>query len=374
MKVAFHVDQLFFSAPGGIGTYIRHLIPALAAGERPVDVVAFHTRFEGVRPERWLRDYPSVELAASIRTTYPRWNLTGRPALPSELSNADIVHAPLPAAIPPAARGQGLVVTVHDLAFERFPDLFPTRWRWLFRSGLRATIRRADAIIVPSESTAADLEAHSKRAASRIRVIPEATALPTSKASTSEALERLGLPQPYVLSVGTIEPRKNLVRLVRAYRSVADRIPHALVLAGPTGWQGDELQREIDEPGPGRVILTGRLTDDDLDIVYRSSAAVAYVSLYEGFGLPVLEAMHRGLPVIASDSSSVPEVTGSDGAMLVDPHSEESIAAALELVLTDAATASRLAAAGVERSRRFSWDTAAAATRAVYEEACRANR
>ncbi len=370
-SVAVHTDQLYGEAPGGIGTYIRHLVPALGQADPDLDIRLFHARFgREVPPEDWMRTYPDVELSATIRSLYPRWNLFAGPALPAPVADTDVIHAPLPAAIPPARDGQRLVVTIHDLAFEHYPEMFPSTWKRLYRMGLRAAAKRADMLIAPSRSTADDLLTRARIPASKIEVIPEAASLPHSLGDPDETGARLGLQQPYLLSVGTLEPRKNLVRLIRAYRkAIVDAdLPHALVLAGPAGWKPQDLMREIDAGGPGRVIMTGRLSDDDLDIVYRAAWAFAYVSTYEGFGLPILEAMDRGLPVICSNTSSLPEVAG-DGALLVDPDSVPDMADAIRRVLSDDHLAADIAARGMEQSRRFSWDAAARRTLEVYEGA-----
>src|SRR5439155_6153439 len=143
---------------------------------------------------------------------------------------------------------------------------------------------------------------------------------------TDDVLERLKVRRPYVLFVGTLEPRKNVVKLVRAYRRVAAAgAPHALVLAGALGWQTDALLREVRLSGPGQIVMTGKLGSEELDALYRGADAFCYPSLYEGFGLPVIEAMARGVPTITSGVSAIPEVAG-DAALLVDPRSVREIA------------------------------------------------
>jgi glycosyltransferase involved in cell wall biosynthesis len=369
-SVAFHVDQLWFQAPGGIGTYVRNLVPALARRDPSLELKLFHARFgpDAPQPERWIRDFWMEELDDGIRSLYPRWDLLGRPPLPPSLRSTDVVHASNHAAIPPAGAGQKLVVTVHDLAFERFPSLFPREWRLLYKLGLRAAVKRADAIVTPSRNTAEDVVSRTKVDPARLHVIPLASSLEAGTLEPAEVLARLKIRAPYVLFAGTLEPRKNLVRLVRAYRRVAATgVPHALVLAGPMGWHHEALMREIALPGPGEILLTGSLAQDELDALYRGATAFAYPSLYEGFGLPVVEAMARGVPTVASNTSSVPEVSG-DAALAVDPRSVPEIAEALERVLTDADLAERLAAAGRVRAERFSWDETARLTLEVYEE------
>lgn len=363
MRVAFHTDQLWFSAPGGIGTYVQELLRAIPRlGDAP-DLVRFQV---SGRPPGF-PDPPDVEVPGSIRSLYPRWALTGRPALPAELASCGVLHATNHAAVPPAASGQALVVTVHDLAFDRFPEAFPPTWRWLYRAGVRAAIKRATLLLTPSQATADDLTARGVDA-ERIRVIPLAASLPGGTSDVDATLSRLGIYRPYVMCPGTLEPRKNQIRVVRAFRQVAPDVPHSLVLAGPEGWRSEELGTELSRPGPGTVVRTGRLSEPDLDALYRGADLVAYVSLYEGFGLPVVEAMARGVPVLASTTPAVAETAG-DAARLVDPQDVAGIAEALGELLTDDGLRATLAAAGRERAGSFSWERTANATLDAYREA-----
>lgn len=367
-SVAFHIDQLYFQTPGGIGTYVRNLVPALARRDPSLEIKLFHARFpDHGPPERWVRDFWVEELPAQIRSLYPRWNLTGRPGLPASLSSAGVLHAPNPAAIPPAGSDQRLVVTVHDLAFELYPGMFPRTWRTLYRTGLRAAVRRADAIIAPSRNTAEDLLSRTNVRPERLHIVPLAASLEVRSDDPEATLARLKIPPPYILFVGTLEPRKNLVRLIRAYRRVAAAgLPHALVLAGPLGWENQALHREIALSGPGDIVMTGAVSEADRDALYRGASAFAYPSVYEGFGLPVLEAMARGVPTIASSSSSVPEVAG-EAALSVNPRSVREISHAIETVLTDPELAEKLSLRGRARAERFSWDETARLTLEVYE-------
>ena len=365
MKVAFHIDQLWFSAPGGIGTYVRELGTALQAPDLAVDLVPFHSRWPTPSPAEPALPL-SVEIPAPIRRLYPSWDLFGRPALPTALGETDVVHATNHAAVPPVNPGQKLVVTVHDLAYERFPRAFTRRWRWLYRAGVRAAVNRADALVVPSRSTHDDLVEVGADPA-RIHVTPLAPCLARSEIEPAQVLTRLRVPTPIVLNVGTLEPRKNQLGLVRAYRRMvaSTGLPHTLVLAGPAGWGTGDLIRELAAPGPGRVIRTGSLPAEDLDALYRSADAFAYPSVYEGFGLPVLEAMERGVPTVTSLVSSLPEVAG-DAAVLVDPTDEVALADALERLLTDPTFADDLRRRGAEHAGRFSWAATARATVEVY--------
>jgi alpha-1,3-rhamnosyl/mannosyltransferase len=191
--------------------------------------------------------------------------------------------------------------------------------------------------------------------------------VPPGDADIDQVLARHRLDRPYILSVGTLEPRKNLVRLVRAYRRLVARgAPHTLVLAGAMGWRSKGLMAELMVEGPGRVVLAGHVGPVDLDALYRGAAAFAYPSLYEGFGLPVLDALARGVPSVVSTSSSLPEVAG-EAAIPVDPRSVAGITEALERVTTDVALAQRLREAGLARAARFTWEETARRTLEVYK-------
>jgi glycosyltransferase involved in cell wall biosynthesis len=370
VKVAFHVDQLWAPVPGGIGTYTRELLAALPAEDPSSELVPFRSR--AVDPAATagdaggVQERPAISLTWSPRYLYPAWALAGRPRLPPPLADCDVVHATNHAAIPPASAGQALVVTVHDLAFERFPALFPASWRWLYRAGLRAALRRADRLLVPSNATADDLRDHGADPGA-IRVTPLAASLPKTAADIEEVCGRLGVARPYVLVPGTVEPRKNQARVVRAYRQVAPDVPHALVLAGPDGWRAESLDAELARRGPGRVVRTGRLEEADLDALYRGADLVAYLSLYEGFGLPVIEAMRRGVPVVASTTPAVAETAG-DAASLVDPEDVAAIAEAIAAVLTDPGHGAALSERGTARAAQFSWGATARATLDAYRE------
>jgi glycosyltransferase involved in cell wall biosynthesis len=364
VNVGFHVDQAWFSAPGGIGTYVAELAPALAAAG--ADVTLFRSDWADPAPS-WMQGFSAVIVPGSIKTLYPAWDIVGRPPLPQELSTCAVIHATNHAAVPPVRDGQALVVTVHDLAFDRHPDLFPREWRLLYRTGVRAAVRRAHALLVPSRSTADDLI---ERGAdpSRVHITPLAPSVPARSEDPAAAVSRLGIAEPYLLFVGTLEPRKNLVRLVRAYRQVAPDVPHSLVLAGGDGWHGDDLGNELARPAPGRIVRTGRVDPEDLDALYRQAAAFVYPSLYEGFGLPVLDAMARGVPVVTSDSSSLAELAGGC-AILVDPTDVAEIAEGLHGVLTDRAAAADLASRALPRAAAYTWEATARATLKAYDAA-----
>lgn len=372
MKIAFHADQLSFSAPGGIGTYVRELLDTFAEMEEGPEIVAMFTDIADPRSGRvplgTRHRIDGVRVRGSASWLYPSWDVFGRPGLPGALAACDVVHATNHAAVPPAAPGQALIVTVHDLAFDVYPAAFPRTWRWLYRLGVRAAVRRATSIIVPSEATSRDLRERYGVAADRIVVTPLAASSPAGDADVEPVLQRLGVPRPYVLCPATLEARKNQARLVRAYRRVAPDVPHALVLAGPAGWRSRDLEAELQRPGPGRIIKTGLVEALDLDAVIRGADLVAYPSLYEGFGLPIVEAMRRGIPVVTSTTPACAETAGG-AALLVDPDDVGDLAEAIARALTEPALREELVAKGRERAASFSWSSTARATLDAYRAA-----
>jgi glycosyltransferase involved in cell wall biosynthesis len=368
VKVALQADQLWFRPPGGIGTYVRELANAFHA-EEGVDLTLFHCRFDGRGPgASWLSRFVVSEVPGTVGSLYPRWALLGRPRLPLALRDAGVVHVTNPSGVAPAGEGQALVVTVHDLAFEAYPDAFPSTWRRLYRAGAKAAVRRADAIVVPSHATAGALRGFADLDPAKVHVTPLAASLPATTDEPEAALARLGVPRPYLLFVGTLEPRKQVVTLIRAYRQVAPDVPHALVLAGQDGWLVDETERELARTGPGTIVRLGGVDDADLDALYRGADAFAYPSAYEGFGLPVLEAMARGVPVVTSDTLALSELA-ADAALIVPVGEVAELAEAIARVLTEPALAADLRARGAARAAGYSWASTARATLDVYRDA-----
>ena len=369
LEIAFHIDQLWFSSPGGIGTYVWELGSTLM-GRDDIRLRTVRTRWRDDPQRAWFQDPDdALVMPYPARLAFAGWAVLRRPRLPRALATARVVHAPNPATIPPAAPGQSLVVTIHDLAFEHEPQAFPDRWLRLYRRGLSIARDEAAAVLVPSSFVAGELAGRGF-AADRVHVVPLAgrpAPVPAPTLAAEAVVEGLGVPTPYVVSVGTLEPRKNLARLVRAYRDAvrSASLSHALVLAGHPGWRTRDLDVAIAEDGPGTVVRIERATDLELDALYRAADAVAYVSLSEGFGMPLLEAMSRGTPVVLSSTTSMPEVAG-DAAVLVDPTDPAAIADALVSVLTDPALADDLRRRGLARAAMFGWDRTSDGTVDVY--------
>lgn len=277
--------------------------------------------------------------------------------------------------LPPLCPCPG-VATVHDLSYDLFPRDAPPRDRLVLGPLLPMSVRRAAAIIAVSESTRRDIVNRLGVRDDRITVIHEAAPPHMQPIADRRCLERVrrdyGLVQPYVLAVGNLQPRKNFLRLIEAFAVLRrDGVAAQLVIAGQARWRHSALQQRVTEMGlAGDVIFAGYVADADLPVLYSGAAAFAYPSLYEGFGLPVLEAMTCGAPVVTSNTSSLPEVAG-DAALLVDPQSVRDIAAALRAILLDEGTASRLRARGAARAAKFSWQRAALETLNVYDRVLR---
>lgn len=283
----------------------------------------------------------------------------------------DVYHSPNH--VLPLALGCKSVVTVHDLAFlDR--RLFNTR-RYLYLNLLtRPSIRKANLIICISEFTKRELEASFPATRGKTRLVyqglDERFASPPTAPAVADFKRQRGLDR-YVIFVGAIEPRKNLARLIRAFgKTVGETgLPHELVLCGPPGWRNRAIKDAwTSSPVQKRIRFVSYVPDEDVPLWYAGAEALAFPSLAEGFGLPVLEAMACGTPVVTSDYSALPEVAG-DAAVTVSPRSVRSIAEGLTRVLTDRSLAQDLSRRGLERSRAFNWETAAAETVAVYREA-----
>jgi glycosyltransferase involved in cell wall biosynthesis len=273
------------------------------------------------------------------------------------------------------------VVTVHDLSFLRYPSAFRPTNRSYLRLITKASTRRAARVIAVSASTRQDVINLIGVPADRIIVVPNGVTPEFSPADpdrVSDFRQRAGLPQRYILFLGTLEPRKNLVRLLESYallrsRALGDVSSDAaaptvppLVIAGAKGWFYQEIFTRVTDLGlADQVIFPGFVPSEELPWWYRGADLFVYPSLFEGFGLPVLEAMACGTPTITSRASALPEVAG-DGAILVDPEDVVQLAEAIHCVLTTPGLAGQLRATGLRQAACFPWERTAAATREVY--------
>ncbi len=262
------------------------------------------------------------------------------------------------------------VVTIHDLVWRRAGDTMRPLSRWMESRLMPEAIRLADRIMVDSRSTFNDLSSEFPQAAEKIRIVHLGITSLVAPSARSD-LSEMGIFKPYFLFVGTLEPRKNLRRLLSAYASLPEfvRDAYSLVIAGGKGWGCIDLNAVIRSLGlEGSVILVGYVSDSQLTSLYSNARFLAMPSIYEGFGLPLLEAMSLGIPVLTSNCSSLPEVVGNAG-LLVDPLDDLALAKGLLNLLMDDVLHANLASKTLPNAKRFSWDKCAAETIAVFDEA-----
>lgn len=310
-------------------------------------------------PHLALRSFTPLPSALRIPWQYPRLLRADR---------ASLLHVTYVA--PPIAPCP-IVVTIHDVSFRRFPEYFSWRDRLVLNLLIGPSIRHAARVITISEFSRGEIARLYRVAPERIEVTPLAASAAFKPSLDEEGVQvrtRYALPTRYVLAVGNIQPRKNLPRLVAAFAAIAAEYPDCqLVVIGQSTWHGSQVEATVRNHGlEGRVRFTGYLPDDDLVALYRGATVFCYPSLYEGFGLPPLEAMACGTPTITSNTSSLPEVVG-DAAATVDPRSTDEIAAALHRVIQNDALRAELRRRGLARAAGFSWEQTARRTKEVYD-------
>ena len=358
-RVLLLVEQLRRSAAGGIGTYVLGLLQGLDALDAADPDDAPELTLTASRPPSGAGPDPLDRLGHALRASVLPGPLLTRAwdlGLERAPSGFDVVHAVSLATL--ESHRAPLVVTVHDLLWRRIPDAYPARGRRLHEGALRRALRRADQFVVPADVVGADL-VEAGASPDRITVIPMGSdhLPPPDLPAAAAHLKSLGVEGPFLLCVGTLEPRKNLQRLVEAYESVRSELPEPwpLVMVGPSGW-GEQV-----ELAPG-VVLAGSVSASELTGLYASASLLAYVPLIEGFGLPPVEAMSVGTPVVASP---LPSTGGA--ALEVDPHDTASIAAGLLQVATDEPTRTDLVAKGTARAAELSWTSIARRHRDVWD-------
>jgi glycosyltransferase involved in cell wall biosynthesis len=361
----------------GVGIYVGELARALLAspGENKFRLCAASAHRDA--SARLSQRFPQSEICVRnipVRLLAP---LIDRiPWLRSEtiFGSVDAFHAG-PFLIP-AGKTTAIIVTIHDLTPVRFPEFHLLSNRFTIPQ-LRKRLARADRVIVPSASTGSDLQDFGIVSPDKVRVIPLAAVSGFRPLDRDiAALSALGLEPGYILNVGALEPRKNLPRLVEAYRFLKDhyKISCKLVLAGPRGWKDSDIFQVVQRLKlSDSVVFTGYVSSEILNLLYNHASLFVYPSLYEGFGLPPLEAMASGCPVAVSKSSSLPEVVG-DAGVYFDPIEAEEMALAIFRVLDSHEFRSKLVERGLARSRQFSWSKTAAATNQVYREAIESRR
>jgi glycosyltransferase involved in cell wall biosynthesis len=358
LSVGFDLTHARLSRTG-LGRYPAELASALRA-RSDVRLVGLHAVGE-----------PAFSTAGRIAQGLAREGLyyPAGMARAGRRGGAEVLHAPTPA--PVRGAGLPLVVTVHDLLPLRMPHLFTRQTRWHTRLYI-PFVRRATRVITPSLYTRAEVIELLDIPEDRVIAIPEGAAerFAPREVDRDRLRAELGIAGPYVLCVGTLEPRKNLATVLRVFRLVGEAVPDAeLVIVGGQGWRNEDFETEL---GRGelarRLRVTGFVSDERLVELYAGAACFLFPSLGEGFGLPPLEAMACGAPVVMSDRPALPEVTG-EAALQAPPLDVEALAGHVSRVLQDRDLAAGMRAAGLDRARRLTWDAAAAETERVYREA-----
>ena len=361
MRVGINAEPMLRAVPTGVGVYTLALCRAFVASGRAGDVALFHAaRDEPLPDDVAALAITSAPLPLDRDSLYRAWGSHRHPVPQAAVGPLDVVHAPGPA-VPPAGRAT-LVATIHDLAFLRHPPSPATR---VHHEGVRHARREAARIICPSSSTASEVVDLLEIEPDRVRVVPHGVDLePVEPRVADKVLAKLGVTRPYVFWVGTREPRKNLPAVLDAFAAM-DHRDVMLVLAGPDRYLGelDAAPRIAD-----RITTTGPLPRAALDALYSRAAAFLYPSRYEGFGLPVLEAMAAGAPVVGGNASSLPECIG-DAGVLCDPDDGEAMGRALDRLLDDPDHADDLRQRGFDRAKLFTWAATARRTFEVYGEA-----
>jgi glycosyltransferase involved in cell wall biosynthesis len=356
----------------GVSRYIEYLLRNLPDVLDPADELAAFAGSAARNPVR-LRDLP-----ASIHWQWSRWPTSKIPmrilweqiAAPVVMTRqrVDLIHGPVN--VVPLASRRPVVVTIHDLAFLEYPEQYPRLQRRYLKAMTSASARRSTRVITVSNFTRTDVAARLGVDESKIVSIPNGVSeefLPLQQtAELTRFREDKRLPAEFLLFIGTLQPRKNLVGLLRAYARLdgENRLP--LYVVGGEGWMYSDIFDEVNRLGISKEVhFPGYAASETLPLWYSAATAFIYPSFYEGFGLPVLEAMACGTPVITSNRTSLPEVVG-DAGILVDPGDPDDMANAIRRMLADTAFRETLARKGQTQAQRYTWQRTARETAAVY--------
>lgn len=374
MRIGIDIRALAAGKHSGVEEYLRGLLAELFRAAPEHEFILFFNAWGGVepdlsfaagRPNVTVRRFRIPNKLLNFSLWYLRW-----PHLDRLIGGADVFFMPNMnfAAVSRSCR---LIVTVHDLSFEWFPETFSLRQRlWHYFVNLRGLLRRADHVIAVSRSTADDLVTRYHIDPAKVTVIPSGVGeafrpLDRNSLALLDVQKRYQLPYRFILSLGTLEPRKNLESLLRAYEALhrdatGELVKYDLVIAGAPGWKCEGLLQAIRRsPVRHHIHLLGFVAPRDKPALYNLASVFVYPSFYEGFGFPPLEALRSGIPVIASHSASLPEVVG-DAGILIDPYRPDELREALRQVLSDKDLQLKLRERALVQAARFSWARSAA--------------
>lgn len=378
MKIGIDVTAALTQG-GGIGRYTREMVTALTAVAPDIDYHFFTAKPVAPPPvARPLPQTPRTQLhmaPLNERWLYRLWYRARLP-LPVQWVTGpiDLFHSP-DFVLPPVHGRIPTLLTVHDLSFVHYPTAYPERLVRYLNQVVPWSIHRASHVLADSQATKTDLVHIWDIAPDKVTVLYSGVShqfQPVTDAHKQTAVRQkyqIG-PHPYILSVGTVQPRKNYQMLIQAFQPIAQTNPHQLIISGGKGWLYEEMMAEVSRQGlDGRVRFIGFVDDDDLPTLYSSAELFAFPTLYEGFGLPLLEAMQCGVPVICSDVSSLPEVVGL-AAIQLPPHDVAAWTAVMQRLLHTPSERAALVAAGFRQARLFSWQQAAQQLSQLYQTLC----
>lgn len=350
----------------GIGVYTRSLLLELAARGAYQYIGLAH------RPPREEAELAAAGIAAE-HSPAPLGVLWQQLELPRRLRRGDLDLLWSPLLTLPLRCPVPAVVTVHDLTTVLMPETHNLKVKWSVLPFLRASMEKAERVVTISESTARDIAFHFPQCAAKVRVVYpgiDADFRPGTWGEIDDIRQEMGAPEGYILSTGTLEPRKNIGAVLDAWEALHDADPQTppLFLVGPYGWASKHLVQRIESLRPLGVRALGHVDRALLVRLFQGARLFVYPSLYEGFGLPPAEALACGIPTIVSNTSSLPEVVGTAGVQ-VDPHDPGELAAAMRDLLAAPARIEELRGRGLEQAARFRWDTAAAQMEEIFREA-----
>jgi glycosyltransferase involved in cell wall biosynthesis len=367
MRIAIDAHSVGTQLAGNV-TYITNMIESLAEIDQTNEYTLYVTRPEAY--EMYSGRWPNFKVRKIILHENRLARILFSFNVQLRTNPADIFFVQFTA--PPFTPCK-IVSSIHDLSFEHLPDTFKWVSRTQMRTTIRWTARHSEHIVTCSEYSRQDIIRTYEIKPEKVTFIPLAAPASFKRVTDTLELERIRrkyeLPADFILGVGSVQPRKNLVRLIAAYSSVAQKrdVP-PLILVGKKAWLFEETVRAAAEYAvEDKVRFTGFVPDEDLPALYTLSTFFVYPSFFEGFGIPPLEAMQCGSPVIAGDRTSLPEVVG-DAGMLVDPFDVASIVDALERLISDAQLREELRIKGFERAKLFSWKRSANETLGIFEK------
>ncbi len=362
MRIGIYAPNMAAGVPSGVERYVTELVRALLEVEGGVEYVLFTDR-ESWPDSTRLRLIRLPTMGWLDRIRYDRWRF----ARIARRERLDVLHCPK--SYVPAGLDCPAVATIHDVIFLRYPDFYPFWWRWYWKSGLRQSVRRAAVLACVSETTARDVEAFLPEATGKTLAVYSGVAASFGAIDWEDAAaarRRLGVDRPYFFFAGNLTVRKNVPTLLAALDMVRSRRACSLVLAGAKDYGARGLIAMLGNRDGVKYL--GHVDHESLAALYGGAVAMVYPSIYEGFGLPALEAMACGCPVIAASAGALPEVVG-DAGILVDPRSPAEFAEAMESVMADNGLREELVRRGRSRVGRFSWRRTAERMVEVYKKA-----